>query len=86
MPATTSNGGKFINHLLQRTSFTQSYYALRHGQSLANVDKIIQYSNDPKFIEYKLLNPSIEAIGKIKKVIDILELSLRIQVYQIKLI
>lgn len=39
----------------------------------ANVDKIIQYSNDPKFIEYKLLNPSIEAIGKIKKVIDVLD-------------
>ena len=45
MPATTSNGGKIINHLLQRTSLKQSYYALRHGQSLANVDKII--SSDP---------------------------------------
>ena len=45
MPATTSNGGKIINHLLQRTSLKKSYYALRHGQSLANVDKII--SSDP---------------------------------------
>lgn len=35
-----------INHLLQRTSLTQSYNALRHGQSLANVAKII--SSDPK--------------------------------------
>ena len=45
MPATTSNGGKIINHLLQQSSLKQSYYALRHGQSLANVDKII--SSDP---------------------------------------
>ncbi|KAL7545575.1 hypothetical protein ACHAWF_008923 [Thalassiosira exigua] len=34
------------NHLIQRTSLAQSYYALRHGQSLANVAKII--SSDPK--------------------------------------
>lgn len=45
MPVTTSNGGKIINHLLQRSSLKQSFYALRHGQSLANVDKII--SSDP---------------------------------------
>ena len=40
-----SKSGKVINHLLQRTSLTHSYYALRHGQSLANVAKII--SSDP---------------------------------------
>ena len=37
---------KIINHLNQLDSLTQSYYALRHGQSLANVAKII--SSDPK--------------------------------------
>ncbi len=35
-----------INHLLNRPHLTQSYYALRHGQSLANVAKII--SSDPQ--------------------------------------
>ncbi|EED86696.1 predicted protein [Thalassiosira pseudonana CCMP1335] len=47
LPSSTAmSTGKTINHLLQRTSpLTQSYYALRHGQSLANVAKII--SSDP---------------------------------------
>eukprot|EP00585_Thalassiosira_rotula_P013227 CAMPEP_0196130188 /NCGR_PEP_ID=MMETSP0910-20130528/646_1 /TAXON_ID=49265 /ORGANISM="Thalassiosira rotula, Strain GSO102" /LENGTH=262 /DNA_ID=CAMNT_0041389443 /DNA_START=66 /DNA_END=854 /DNA_ORIENTATION=+ len=41
-----SSGRQVTNHLLQRTTpLTQSYYALRHGQSLANVQKII--SSDP---------------------------------------
>ncbi|KAL7531747.1 hypothetical protein ACHAXR_009831 [Thalassiosira sp. AJA248-18] len=46
--AMSATSGKIIvNHLAQRTtSLTQSYYALRHGQSLANVAKII--SSDPK--------------------------------------
>lgn len=35
-----------VNHLIPRDSLTQSYFALRHGQSLANVAKII--SSDPK--------------------------------------
>ncbi|KAL3826267.1 hypothetical protein ACHAXA_006295 [Cyclostephanos tholiformis] len=35
-----------INHLNECASLTQSYYALRHGQSLANVAGII--SSDPK--------------------------------------
>jgi broad specificity phosphatase PhoE len=42
-PTTTTT--TIINHLLARPYLTQSYYALRHGQSLANVDKII--SSDP---------------------------------------
>ena len=48
MTASASVGGKtIINHLLQRTApLTQTYHALRHGQSLANVAKII--SSDPK--------------------------------------
>jgi broad specificity phosphatase PhoE len=41
MSATT----KIINHLNKCESLAQSYYALRHGQSLANVAKII--SSDP---------------------------------------
>mmetsp|Transcript_8516 Transcript_8516/g.18413 ORF Transcript_8516/g.18413 Transcript_8516/m.18413 type:complete len:250 (+) Transcript_8516:96-845(+) len=35
-----------INHLIPRSTLAQSYCALRHGQSLANVAKII--SSDPK--------------------------------------
>jgi len=35
-----------INHLLNRPQLRHSYYALRHGQSLANVAKII--SSDPQ--------------------------------------
>lgn len=46
MSITSSGGKKIINNLVQRASLTQSYYALRHGQSLANVGKII--SSDPK--------------------------------------
>ena len=34
-----------INHLLKQPNLTQSYFALRHGQSLANVAKVI--SSDP---------------------------------------
>ena len=41
-----STTAKIINNLNQFDSLTQSYYALRHGQSLANVAKII--SSDPK--------------------------------------
>ena len=44
MSATTSSGKTIVNHLIQGR-LTQSYYALRHGQSLANVAKII--SSDP---------------------------------------
>ena len=40
-----SSGNNIINHLLKQPNLTQSYYALRHGQSLANVAKII--SSDP---------------------------------------
>ena len=40
-----STTARIINNLNQFDSLTQSYYALRHGQSLANVAKII--SSDP---------------------------------------
>ena len=44
---TSSSSSSVINHLLHRNEkLTQSYYALRHGQSLANVEKII--SSDPQ--------------------------------------
>ena len=46
MSTASSSGKTIVNHLVQRGSLTQSYYALRHGQSLANVAKII--SSDPK--------------------------------------
>jgi hypothetical protein len=49
------------------------YNSLNAAKSEANVDKIIQYSNDPKYIEYKLMKPTIESIGKIKKVIDVID-------------
>jgi probable phosphoglycerate mutase len=43
----SSSSSSIINHLLHRNiKLTQSYYALRHGQSLANVEKII--SSDPQ--------------------------------------
>jgi probable phosphoglycerate mutase len=43
----SSSSSSIINHLLHRNEkLTQSYYALRHGQSLANVEKII--SSDPQ--------------------------------------
>lgn len=41
-----STNTPIINHLLHRPQLTHSYYALRHGQSLANVAKII--SSDPQ--------------------------------------
>ena len=44
--STTSASPTIINHLLHRPQLTHSYYALRHGQSLANVAKII--SSDPQ--------------------------------------
>ena len=43
--AYAKSSGNIINHLLKQPNLTQSYYALRHGQSLANVAKII--SSDP---------------------------------------
>ena len=39
------SSGTIINHLLKQPNLTQSYFALRHGQSLANVAKVI--SSDP---------------------------------------
>jgi len=42
---TTASSKSVINHLLRSKPLTQSYYALRHGQSLANVANII--SSDP---------------------------------------
>eukprot|EP00984_Skeletonema_dohrnii_P004156 scaffold1448_cov71-Skeletonema_dohrnii-CCMP3373.AAC.1 len=44
--STTSSSPTIINHLLHRPHLTHSYYSLRHGQSLANVAKII--SSDPQ--------------------------------------
>jgi probable phosphoglycerate mutase len=41
-----TNSRIIINHLANRTSLTHTYYALRHGQSLANVAHII--SSDPQ--------------------------------------
>jgi len=43
--AYAKSSGKTINHLLKQPNLTHSYFALRHGQSLANVAKII--SSDP---------------------------------------
>ena len=43
---TTTTSKTIVNHLLHRTALKQSFFGLRHGQSLANVDKII--SSDPK--------------------------------------
>eukprot|EP00573_Skeletonema_grethae_P007706 CAMPEP_0201692826 /NCGR_PEP_ID=MMETSP0578-20130828/5603_1 /ASSEMBLY_ACC=CAM_ASM_000663 /TAXON_ID=267565 /ORGANISM="Skeletonema grethea, Strain CCMP 1804" /LENGTH=283 /DNA_ID=CAMNT_0048178253 /DNA_START=37 /DNA_END=888 /DNA_ORIENTATION=+ len=44
--SSSSSNTPIINHLLNRPQLTHSYYALRHGQSLANVAKII--SSDPQ--------------------------------------
>ena len=49
------------------------YNSFNAAKGEADVDKIIQYSNDPKYIEYKLMKPTIESIGKIKKVIDVID-------------
>eukprot|EP00985_Skeletonema_marinoi_P017041 scaffold9257_cov171-Skeletonema_marinoi.AAC.3 len=46
LSTTTSSSPTIINHLLHRPHLTHSYYALRHGQSLANVAQII--SSDPQ--------------------------------------
>lgn len=43
---TTTSKKSIINHLLHKTDLKQSFFALRHGQSLANVAKII--SSDPQ--------------------------------------
>ena len=50
----SSSSGKVINNLLQRTPLTQSYCALRHGQSLANVAKIISSNPTISTIEHGL--------------------------------
>jgi len=44
--SSSSSSNTIINHLLNRPKLNHSYYALRHGQSLANVAKII--SSDPQ--------------------------------------
>lgn len=55
-----SSGTRIINHLANRTSsLTHTYYALRHGQSLANVAKII--SSDPKI---SVDNHGLSNVGK----------------------
>lgn len=46
MSAAAAASDKVVNRLLHHAGLTQSYYALRHGQSLANVAHII--SSDPR--------------------------------------
>ena len=58
----TSSASSVINHLLHRNEkLTQSYYALRHGQSLANVEKII--SSDPQI---STVQHGLSDMGKIQ--------------------
>jgi len=50
-----------INHLANRPPLTHTYYALRHGQSLANVLKII--SSDPQIsVDYH----GLSSVGKVQ--------------------
>lgn len=61
-PSSSSSDGnsRIINHLANRTSsLTHTYYALRHGQSLANVAKII--SSDPQI---SVDNHGLSNVGK----------------------
>ena len=58
----SSSSSTVINHLLHRNiKLTQSYYALRHGQSLANVEKII--SSDPQI---STVQHGLSEMGKIQ--------------------
>jgi probable phosphoglycerate mutase len=50
-----------INHLSECASLKQSYYALRHGQSLANVDGII--SSDPKI---STIHHGLSELGRVQ--------------------
>ena len=50
-----------INHLANRPPLTHTYYALRHGQSLANVLKII--SSDPRI---SVDNHGLSNVGKVQ--------------------
>ncbi|KAL7453404.1 hypothetical protein ACHAWC_005082 [Mediolabrus comicus] len=58
----SSPSSSVINHLLHRNiKLTQSYYALRHGQSLANVEKII--SSDPQI---STVQHGLSDVGKLQ--------------------
>jgi broad specificity phosphatase PhoE len=52
---------RITNHLANRTSLTHTYYALRHGQSLANVAHII--SSDPQI---SIDNHGLSEVGKLQ--------------------
>jgi broad specificity phosphatase PhoE len=56
-----TNSRIIINHLANRTSLTHTYYALRHGQSLANVAHII--SSDPQI---SIDNHGLSEVGKLQ--------------------
>ena len=56
-----SCGNEIINHLANRPPLTHTYYALRHGQSLANVLKII--SSDPQI---SVDNHGLSNVGKVQ--------------------